>query len=83
MAAAIGVSIEVGGTPRCCSSCRSRAARPRAIRYSRTSRSILRNGNCRDDVVIVDAIPLTATGKINKRALRERYRDYLMQRSAV
>jgi len=36
-----------------------------------------------DDVVIVDAIPLTATGKINKRELRERYRDHLMQRSAV
>jgi acyl-CoA synthetase (AMP-forming)/AMP-acid ligase II len=36
-----------------------------------------------DDVVIVDAIPLTATGKINKRALRDQYRDHLMQRSAV
>jgi len=36
-----------------------------------------------DDVVIVDAIPLTATGKINKRALRERYCDHLVRRSAV
>jgi fatty-acyl-CoA synthase len=34
-----------------------------------------------DDVVVVDAIPLTATGKINKLALRERYRDHLMQKA--
>jgi acyl-CoA synthetase (AMP-forming)/AMP-acid ligase II len=29
-----------------------------------------------DDVVIVDAIPHTATGKIQKTALREMFRDY-------
>jgi fatty-acyl-CoA synthase len=29
-----------------------------------------------DDVVIVDEIPHTATGKIQKTALRDRYRDY-------
>jgi fatty-acyl-CoA synthase len=34
-----------------------------------------------DDVVMVDAIPLTATGKINKLALRERYRDHLLQQA--
>jgi len=34
-----------------------------------------------DDVVLVEAIPLTATGKINKLALRERYRDHLMQQT--
>jgi len=32
-----------------------------------------------DDVIVVDAIPLTATGKINKRELRDRYRNQLMQ----
>jgi len=35
-----------------------------------------------DDVLLVDAIPLTATGKINKLSLRERYRDHLMQQPA-
>jgi fatty-acyl-CoA synthase len=34
-----------------------------------------------DDVVVVDAIPLTATGKINKLALRERYRDHLLRQA--
>jgi fatty-acyl-CoA synthase len=34
-----------------------------------------------DDVIVVDAIPLTATGKINKLALRERYRDHLLQQA--
>ncbi|HET8877337.1 MAG TPA: AMP-binding protein, partial [Casimicrobiaceae bacterium] len=29
-----------------------------------------------DDVVFVDALPHTATGKLSKRALREQYRDY-------
>jgi acyl-CoA synthetase (AMP-forming)/AMP-acid ligase II len=32
-----------------------------------------------DDVIFVDSIPLTATGKINKKVLREKYRDSLMQ----
>jgi fatty-acyl-CoA synthase len=35
-----------------------------------------------DDVVVVDAIPLTATGKINKVALRERFRDHLVQQAS-
>ena len=35
-----------------------------------------------DDVLLVDAIPLTATGKLNKLALRARYRDHLMQHPA-
>jgi len=26
---------------------------------------------------VLDAVPLTATGKINKKVLRERYRDLL------
>ena len=29
-----------------------------------------------DDVVFVDEIPHTATGKIHKTALRERFKDY-------
>jgi fatty-acyl-CoA synthase len=29
-----------------------------------------------DDVVVVDSIPHTATGKILKTALRERFHDY-------
>ena len=29
-----------------------------------------------DDVVFIDEIPHTATGKIQKTALRERFRDY-------
>jgi fatty-acyl-CoA synthase len=31
-----------------------------------------------DDVVIVDEIPHTATGKIQKIALRERFREYVL-----
>ena len=29
-----------------------------------------------DDVVFVDALPHTATGKLNKLALREQFADY-------
>jgi fatty-acyl-CoA synthase len=32
-----------------------------------------------DDVVIVDGLPHTATGKLNKLALRARYQDHLLQ----
>ena len=31
-----------------------------------------------DDVVFVDEIPHTATGKIQKMALRETYKDYVL-----
>ena len=31
-----------------------------------------------DDVVTVEAIPLGATGKINKLALREQFKDYVL-----
>ena len=30
------------------------------------------------DAVVIDQVPLTATGKINKKLLRERYRDHLV-----
>lgn len=30
------------------------------------------------DAVVIDRVPLTATGKIDKKVLRERYRDYLV-----
>jgi len=33
-----------------------------------------------DAVVVVDALPHTATGKLNKVALRERWQDHLLQR---
>ncbi len=36
-----------------------------------------------DDVVFVDAIPLGATGKMLKHALRDQFRDHLMQSEAV
>lgn len=32
-----------------------------------------------DDVVIVDALPMTATGKVSKLALRDRFRDHLIK----
>ncbi|MEZ6023603.1 MAG: long-chain fatty acid--CoA ligase [Hyphomonadaceae bacterium] len=35
-----------------------------------------------DDVVIVDDLPLTATGKIDKKLLRERFQDHLMAAGA-
>lgn len=31
-----------------------------------------------DDVVVIDALPMTATGKVSKLALREQFRDYLV-----
>jgi fatty-acyl-CoA synthase len=31
-----------------------------------------------DDVVVVDALPMTATGKVSKLALRAQFRDYLV-----
>ena len=31
------------------------------------------------DAVIFDAVPLTATGKIDKKVLRERYRNHLVE----
>lgn len=33
-----------------------------------------------DDVVVVDSLPHTATGKLNKLVLREQYRGYLLER---
>ncbi len=36
-----------------------------------------------DDVVFVDDIPHTATGKIQKMALRERFKDYALQASQL
>lgn len=36
-----------------------------------------------DDVLVVDELPHTATGKLNKRALRARYADHLLQREAA
>jgi fatty-acyl-CoA synthase len=32
-----------------------------------------------DDVIVVDELPHTATGKLSKMALRERYRDHLLK----
>jgi 3-(methylthio)propionyl---CoA ligase len=32
-----------------------------------------------DDVILVDALPMTATGKISKKDLRTKYRDHLME----
>jgi fatty-acyl-CoA synthase len=31
-----------------------------------------------DDVILVDALPMTATGKVSKKDLRTKYRDHLM-----
>ena len=36
-----------------------------------------------DDVLVVDDLPHTATGKLNKLALRERYADHLLRREAA
>ena len=36
-----------------------------------------------DDVVFVDEIPHTATGKIQKTALRERFKDYRLPTAAA
>ena len=31
------------------------------------------------DAVIIDTVPLTATGKIDKKTLRDRYRNHLLE----
>jgi fatty-acyl-CoA synthase len=36
-----------------------------------------------DDIVFVDEIPHTATGKIQKTALRERFKDYVFPMAAA
>ena len=36
-----------------------------------------------DEVIVVDALPLTGTGKINKRELRERFANVLMQSAST
>ncbi|MBL8705964.1 MAG: hypothetical protein JNM30_14025 [Rhodospirillales bacterium] len=33
-----------------------------------------------DDMVVVDALPMTATGKISKLTLRDQFRDHLVAR---
>ena len=41
------------------------------------------HGVCQwDEVVVVDALPHTATGKINKLALRRQFRDYKLASAA-
>ena len=36
-----------------------------------------------DDVIFVDEIPHTATGKVQKTTLRERYRDFVLPDAPV
>jgi fatty-acyl-CoA synthase len=36
-----------------------------------------------DDVVLVEEIPHTATGKIQKATLRERFKDYVLPTAAA
>lgn len=36
-----------------------------------------------DDVVVVDELPLTATGKVDKKVLRERFRNHLLEHAAT
>ena len=36
-----------------------------------------------DAVIVVDALPHTATGKLNKVMLRERWQDYLLERATA
>jgi fatty-acyl-CoA synthase len=35
-----------------------------------------------DDVIVVESLPLTATGKLNKRALRDSFADHLLRAAA-
>ncbi len=36
-----------------------------------------------DDIIVVDELPLTATGKLDKKVLREKYGDHLMSKAAA
>ena len=56
----------------------SRNVMPTREAVMETLRAKLARWQLPDDVVFVDAIPLTATGKIDKKALRTRFGDHLM-----
>jgi len=34
-----------------------------------------------DDVILVESLPMTATGKVSKKDLRDKYRDYLLKQA--
>jgi 3-(methylthio)propionyl---CoA ligase len=36
-----------------------------------------------DDVVFVESIPMTATGKISKKRLREQFKDFVLQQTKL
>ena len=52
-----------------------RRTRPRR-RFSKRSPPSVAKWQMPDDVVFVDALPMTATGKISKKDLRARFADY-------
>jgi fatty-acyl-CoA synthase len=36
-----------------------------------------------DDIVFIDAVPKTSVGKFNKRALREKFRNYVLPANSL
>ena len=60
----------------------SRSVTPTREAVFSALRATLARWQIPDDVVFVDALPLTATGKIDKKVLRSRFGDHLMNASA-
>ena len=77
-AAAIGIaSSQMGRAAACCWSSASPAARSRADGDpSRISRGHVAKWWLPDEIVFVDELPHTATGKLLKTALRERFKGH-------
>ena len=75
-AAVIGVRIRNGTSGRFSSSCRSRASTPTKDDLLAFMQGKIAKWWMPDDVVFVDEIPHTATGKIQKMTLRDMFRDY-------
>ena len=77
-AAVIGVHIRNGTSGRCWSSCSSKARPRRKDELLDFLDGKVAKWWMPDDVAFVDEIPHTATGKIQKTALRDQFQDFVL-----
>ena len=69
---------EVGRAPGAARRAASRAHAAAGFGPRAPRRCTSRSGNCRTRSIVVEALPLTGTGKINKRELRDKFGNVLM-----
>ena len=82
-AAVIGVRIRNGTSGRCWWSCSRRTSSASKDEILGFMHGKIAKWWMPDDVVFVDEIPHTATGKILKTALREQFKDYALPTAAT